>query len=118
MNENIRVFDAFYNGFRAFRENLKALNPFFAKLSVWGAEVSQSFRAEIPEQGSGESVLSCRKHLKGQRKSLGSPEKVGLNHAEASEKADKIAGKSGKGRPKSCRSSRKGRQNRREVRER
>ena len=27
MNENIRVFDDFYNGFRAFRENLKALNP-------------------------------------------------------------------------------------------
>ena len=115
MNENIRVFDAFYNGFRAFRENLKALNPFFVKLSVRGAG-SQSFRAEIQSQsrsrGAGKSVLSCRKHQKGQTESPGIREKVGLNRAEESGRADRIAGKPGKSRPKSCRSSRKGRQNR------
>ena len=121
MNENIRVFDAFYNGFRAFRENLKALNPFFVKLSVRGAG-SQSFRAEIQSQsrsrGAGKSVLSCRKHQKGQTESPGSPGKVGLNHVEVAERADKIAWNPGESRPKPCRSIRKGRQNRREVRER
>ena len=56
-----------------------------------------------------------QKHQKRQTKSPGSIEKVGLNHAEASEKADKIARKPGEGRPKSCRNIRKGRQNRQEA---
>ena len=81
MNENIRVFDAFYNGFRAFRENLKALNPLFVNLSVRGAEVSPFVQ-------------------------------------KASERADRIAWNPGESRPKSCRSIRKGRQNRLESVER
>ena len=54
-----------------------------------------------------------QKHQKRQIKSSGSLEKVGLNHAEASEKADKIVRKPGESRSKSCRSSRKGRQSQR-----
>ena len=53
-----------------------------------------------------------QKHQKGQTKSPGSPGKVVLNHAEASERADRITGKFGKSRPKPCR---KGRQSRLEV---
>ena len=51
-----------------------------------------------------------QKHQKGQTESPGIRGKVVLNHAEVAERADKITGKSGKGSPKPCRNSRKGRQ--------
>ena len=60
------------------------------------------YQSQSRSRGAGKSALSCEKRQKRQTEPPESREKVGLNHAEASEKADKIAGKSGKGRPKSC----------------
>ena len=70
MNVNVRVFDAFYNGFRAFRENLKALNPIFVKLSVWGVEVSpfvQKYRARAGAAELGSRPFRAKSIRKGRQ---------------------------------------------------
>ena len=56
-----------------------------------------------------------QKRKKGQKKSPGSREKVGPNHAKAEERADRITGKPGKSRPKSSKRDEKGRRNHREA---